>query len=189
MPTAVNVTRLFSLALDGIIISDPRSSTLELQPVDGPLMLPDNTSEWVELAADSDPIDVVDGGMHPEWVNPFGDEAWFKMEVFYRADAVGLTQGPEGFKFPAGTTMQFGVIAPPGVNLVPGPNTGGERYLPYCWWNSDGYWALDTNFWSVPDNPADFGNIRFFVVLTSALAPPPRPSEFWTNFIGSHEII
>ena len=191
MPTAVNVTRLFSIALDGIIISDPGSSslTMESQPVDGPLMLPDNTSEWVELAADSDPIDVVDGGMHPEWVNYYNHAAKFKLQLYFRADAVGLTQGPEGFKFPAGTTMQFGVIAPPGVNLVPGLNAGGERYLPYCWWNSDGYWALDTGFWSVPDNPADFGNIRFFVVLTSALAPPPRPSEFWTNFIGSHEII
>ena len=187
MPTAVNVTRLFSIALDGIIVSDPGSLlTGELQPVDGPLMLPDNTSEWVELTHNADPID---GGMHPEWVNHSGDAAWFKMKVFYRADAVGLTQGPEGFKFPPGTTMQFGVIAPPGVNLVPSPNAGDERYLPHCWWDSDGYWGLYTGFWSVPDNPADFGNIRFFVVLTSALAPPPRPSEFWTNFIGSHEII
>lgn len=84
--------------------------------------------------------------------------------------------------------MQFGVIAPPGTDLA--PHTEDINHSPYCWWNSDGYWALDTVYWSFPDNPADIGNIRIFIVVTtSALAPPPQPSEFWTNFIGSHEII
>ena len=187
MPTAVNVTRLFSIALDGATVYGQKSSPPEeLQPAAGPLMLPDDASEWVELASSAY---LIDGGMHPELVNHYGDdEAKFKFQTYFRADAVGLTQGPEGFKFPAGTTMQLGVIAPPGVNLVPGPNAD-EHQSPHCWWDSDGYWALSTGYWSVPDNPADIGNIRFFVVLTSALAPPPRPSEFWTNFIGSHEII
>lgn len=189
MPTAVNVTRLFSLALDGFVVSNPgQSLQTVMQPVDGPLMLPDNTSEWVELPADSDPIDVVDGGMHPEWVGYYNNAAKFKLQIGFRADAVGLTQGPEGFKFPAGTTMQFGVIAPPGTNLIPGPNASGHS--PYCGWDSDGYWSLDTGYWSMPTNPADLGGVRIFVVVTtSVLAPPPRPSEFWTNFIGAHEII
>ena len=188
MPTAVNVTRLFSIALDGAIVNDPSSPLPELmQPVDGPLMLPDNTSEWVELAADSYPIDVVDGGMHPEWVSYYNHAAKFNLQLYFRADAVGLTQGPEGFKFPAGTTMQFGVIAPPGTNLVPGPNAN-EHYSPYCWWDSDGYWAFSTGYWTYPSNPADIRNIRFFVVVTTSVLAPP-PSEFWTNFIGSHEII
>ena len=186
MPTAVNVTRLFSIALDGAIVYGPSRPPPELmQPVDGPLMLPDNTSEWVELAADSS---IIDGGMHPEMVGFDGHGAMFWQGLFFRADAVGLTQGPEGFKFPAGTTMQFGVIAPPGTNLVPGPNAN-EHYPPYCWWDPDMYWALSTGYWTYPSNPADIRNIRFFAVLTSALAPPPRPSEFWMGFIGAHEII
>lgn len=187
MPTAVNVTRLFSLALDGAFVSDPGSSQLGfvMRPVDGPLMLPDNTSEWVELASNSS---IIDGGMHPEWVNDYVHEARFRLRPYFSAGAVGLTQGPEGFKFPAGTTMQFGVIAPPGTDLA--PHTEDINHSPYCWWDSDGYWALDTVYWSFPDNPADIGNIRIFIVVTtSALAPPPQPSEFWTNFIGSHEII
>lgn len=187
MPTAVNVTRLFSLALDGTFVGGPNSSQLGfvMQPVDGPLMLPDNTSEWVELASNSS---IIDGGMHPEWVSHDVLEAMFRHRPYFSAGAVGLTQGPEGFKFPAGTTMQFGVIAPPGTDLV--PHADAIEHSPYCWWSSDGYWALDTVYWSFPDNPADIGNIRIFIVVTtSVLAPPPQPSEFWTNFIGSHEII
>ena len=187
MPTAVNVTRLFSLALDGAIVNGPNSPQLGfvMQPVDGPLMLPDNTSEWVELASNSDPRD---GGMHPEWVNYNVHEAVFRFQTFFRSGAVGLTQGPEGVKFPAGTTMQFGVIAPPGTDLIPQQNAI-ER-SPYCWWDSDGYWALDTVYWSMPTHPDDFEDIRIFIVVTtSALAPPPQPSEFWTSFIGSREII
>ena len=184
MPTAVNVTRLFSIALDGAIVYGPSSPLPELmQPVDGPLMLPDNTSEWVELGVDSS---IIDGGMHPEWVNYYNHAAQFKLQLSFRADAVGLTQGPEGFKFPAGTTMQFGVIAPPGTNLIPDPNA--SEHSPYCWWDPDGYWALDTGYWSMPTNPADLGDVRIFVVVTTSVLAPP-PSEFWTNFIGSHEII
>lgn len=186
MPTAVNVTRLFSLALDGAFVGGPNSSQgFVMRPVDGPLMLPDNTSEWVELASNSS---IIDGGMHPEWVNNYVHEATFRLIPYFSPGAVGLTQGPEGFKFPAGTTMQFGVIAPPGTNLIPDPNA--SEHSPYCWWDSDGYWGLDTGYWSMPTNPADLGDVRIFVVVTtSVLAPPPRPSEFWTNFIGSHEII
>lgn len=183
MPTAVNVTRLFSLALDGAFVGGPTNSSFVMQPVDGPLMLPDNTSEWVELASNSY---IIDGGMHPEWVNSDVHEAMFKLRPYFSAGAVGLTQGPEGFKFPAGTTMQFGVIAPPGTDLV--PHADAINRSPYCWWNSDGYWALDTAYWSFPDNPADIGNIRIFIVVTTSVLAPP-PSEFWTNFIGSHEII
>lgn len=182
MPTAVNVTRLFSLALDGTFVGGYNSQQFVMQPVGGPLMLPDNTSEWVELASSSY---IIDGGMHPEWVNPYDHGAMFSFKSYFRADAVGLTQGPEGFKFPAGTTMQFGVIAPPGTDLV--PRVDAIEDSPYCWWSSDGYWALDTSYWSYPDNPDDIRNIRIFIVVTSVLAPPP--SEFWTNFIGSHEII
>lgn len=187
MPTAVNVTRLFSLALDGTFVGDPNipKPDFVMQPVEGPLMLPDNTSEWVELASNSY---IIDGGMHPEWVNHYVHGAMFRLKSYFRVDAVGLTHGPEGFKFPAGTTMQFGVIAPPGTDLV--PYADALNHSPYCWFNSDGYWALDTVYWSYPDNPADIGNIRIFIVVTtSVLAPPPQPSEFWTNFIGSHEII
>lgn len=187
MPTAVNVTRLFSLALDGALVGGANSSLgFVMQPVGGPLMLPDNTSEWVELASNSS---IIDGGMHPVYVNHDVLGAMFRLRPYFSAGAVGLTQGPEGFKFPAGTTMQFGVIAPPGTDLVV-PNPGGTNHSPYCWWNSDGYWALDTLYWSFPDNPDDTRNIRMFIVVTtSVLAPPPQPSEFWTNFIGSHEII
>ena len=181
MPTAVNVTRLFSLALDGTFVGGLNSREFVMQPVVGPLMLPDNTSEWVELASNSS---IIDGGMHPEWVNHNVHEAMFRLQPYFRSDAVGLIQGPEGFKFPAGTTMQFGVIAPPGTDLVP----HAIEQSPYCWWVSDGYWAFDTVYWSFPDNPADIGNIRIFIVVTTSV-PPPQPSEFWTNFIGSHEII
>ena len=183
MPTAVNVTRLFSLALDGTFVGGLSSRGFVMQPVNGPLMLPDNTSEWVELASNSS---IIDGGMHPEWVNHNVHGAMFRLQSYFRSDAVGLIQGPEGFKFPAGTTMQFGVIAPPGTDLVPHPHA--IEQSPYCWWSSDGYWALDTVYWSFPDNPADSGNIRIFIVVTTSV-PPPQPSEFWTNFIGSHEII
>ena len=187
MPTAVNVTRLFSLALDGAFVNGPNSPPLGfiMQPVDGPLMLPDNTSEWVELDSNASPRD---GGMHPDMVSDLGHGAMFGFQIHFRQDAVGLTQGPEGFKFPAGTTMQFGVIAPPGTDLVV-PQPDPIEHSPYCWWDSDGYWALDTLYWSKPTHPDDFRNIRIFIVVTGALAPPPQPSEFWTNFIGSREII
>ena len=183
MPTAVNVTRLFSLALGGGPFSSSNMGFV-MQPAGGPLMLPDDTSKWVELESNSNPRD---GGMHPEWVNPNIHEAMFGFQAFFRPDAVGLTQGPEGFKFPGGTTMQFGMVAPPGVDLAPRPDATDPS--PYCWWDSDGYWALDTGYWSVPTHPDDFEDIRIFIVVTTSALAPPQPSEFWTNFIGSHEII
>ena len=132
MPTAVNVTRLFSLALGGGPFSGPNMGFV-MQPAGGPLMLPDDTSKWVELESNSNPRD---GGMHPELVSPNVHGAMFGFQVFFRSDAVGLTQGPGGIKFPDGTTMQFGMVAPPGVDLAPRPNATDPS--PYCWWDTIG---------------------------------------------------
>ena len=200
MPTAVNVTRLFSIALDGATVYGQKSSPPEeLQPAAGPLMLPDDASEWVELAPRAIgggylSAESVSGGLHPEFAGGYIHDGKFSLNPFFSGDTAGLISvwippSSLGYRFPAGTTMQFGLIAPPGTNLTFYPRPGNPPQ-PYCWWDSDGYWAVDSLDWGMLSTPAEVEAVRIFIVITaSALTPPPQPSEFWTNFIGSHEII
>ena len=190
MPTAVNVTRLFSTALDGRIFSGV-SSSIPLQPAAGPLILPDDASEWAELASPTGSdghysADLVSGGLTPEWASFYVQDGKFSLNFFLSRDTAGLiptltADYQPGYMFPAGTIMQFGLVAPPGTDLVfyPGPS---DYPAPYGWWDTDGYWALNSLDWGVLGTSA-----RIFIVITPSTYEPP--SEFWTNFIGSREII
>ena len=189
MPTAVSVTRLFSAAVDGHIFSGANSS-IPLQPAAGPLILPDDASEWAELASPTGSdgyysAELVSGGLTPEGASFDVDDGKFRLTLFLSRDTAGLiptltADYQPGYMFPAGTIMQLGLVAPPGTDLVFYPSL--DDPTPVAWWDTDGYWGLDSRNWGVLGTSA-----RIFIVITTSTYEPP--SEFWTNFIGSSEII